>query len=132
MFKRTPWKKYNSTITEIDWIKFKSKIEARFYQYFKENNIEIEEMQPWFLLQEKFRFEWEAIRELKYIADFIINYNWYRIIIEVKGFKTPEFMIKKKLFLAKLLNWRIAEPKIKYMICKSIKDFEEQIRLLNK
>jgi hypothetical protein len=127
MFKREKWKKYNSSITIINWISFKSKIEARFYQYFIDNGIEIEEMQPAFILQHKFEFDWQKHREVKYVADFIINVNWYKIIVEVKWFATPEFKLKKKLFLFKLKDW-MNSNNIKYIIVKSLWDFEKQIQ----
>ena len=73
--------KYRAEKVEVQWIKFSSKLEARVFRYLAENGIEILEFQPKFLLQKKFRYKWEAIREMNYISDFIIKYKGSEIIV---------------------------------------------------
>jgi len=129
MFRRN-WTKYNATKIQIDWITFRSKIEARAYNFLKDryNIIEIE---PVFKLQDKFEFEWKKYREINYKSDFLIEFkNWY-IIIEMKWFETPEWRLKKKLFLYRFNEIKKDFDKnLYFIIAKSIKDLEKQINLL--
>ena len=121
MFKRN-WEKYNAVKTIIDWIKFSSKLEARFYNYFKQKEgIEILELQPTFILQPKFKYNWINIREIKYIADFKINVNWDIYIVDSKWFKTSDFKIKEKMFKYKFWWENIL------LVVKSIKELEKII-----
>lgn len=100
--------KYNAKSVEIDGIKFASQSEARFYLFFQENNFEVLELQPRFLLEESFEnFDWKAgknkkFRKTEYVADFRIKSPDGDIfIVEVKGFETEAWLLKKKLFLKK-------------------------------
>ena len=38
-------------------------------------------------------------RSVSYIADFVYEQNGETVVEDVKGFKTPEYIIKKKLML---------------------------------
>jgi len=114
--------KYWAKKTVIDWIKFDSKLEARFYKYFKDHNIEILELQPTFILQDKFRYEGKMIRAIKYIADFKINYNWDIYIVDAKWMSTPVFEIKKKMWIRKYWDENIL------LIVKSFRDFEAKTK----
>lgn len=113
--------KYWAKKTEIDWIKFASQLEARFYKYFKDQNIEILELQPVFTLQEKFIYEKKTIRDIKYIPDFKIKYNWDIYFVDSKGMSEPVFKLKHKLWLKRYWGENIL------IIAKSIKDLETQI-----
>jgi hypothetical protein len=98
--------KYNAKRTEIDGISFDSKVEGQYYLYLKQQQIEGKikrfEMQPIFTLQEGFRKNGKYFRPILYIADFKVYLNDGSIqIIDVKGFETPDFKIKRKLFEAK-------------------------------
>lgn len=63
------------------------------------------ERQVTFLLQDKFEYRGEKIRAITYKADFeYYNEEGYRIIEDVKGFKTPEYKLKKKMLLNILKN----------------------------
>lgn len=111
--------------TTIDGITFDSETEARYYEYIRDNkkelNIKEIELQPQFVLQNKyiltpngrridykddkqFRIEQKKYpkcthQAIKYIADFKITYNDNTIdIVDVKGTKTPDFKIKEKIF----------------------------------
>ena len=90
---------------EVDWIKFDSKKEVAFYQQLKllekAWNIKDLELQPTYILQEWFKYKWETIRKIKYIADFSYYDNKERlqVIVDVKWFKTKDYILKKKMFL---------------------------------
>jgi len=92
---------------EIDGIKFMSPGEAERYleldiQRLKGEVIELV-LQPKFELQPRFRSNGKPIREISYIADFKVTYKGGKVEIEdVKGwggYTTPEFKLKRKLFL---------------------------------
>ena len=97
--------KYSSAKTDIDGIRFDSKKEAEFYAKLKlrERAGEISHLrlQPRYLLQEAFKHEGKQYREIEYIADFEYIENGETVVVDVKGFKTAVYMIKKKLFLYK-------------------------------
>lgn len=58
------------------------------------------ELQPKFELQPAFRYQGKAQRAITYKADFKVTYSDGRIeIIEVKGFKTRDYAMRKKIFL---------------------------------
>ena len=97
--------KYSSAKTDIDGIRFDSKKEAGFYAELKlrEKAGEITHLrlQPRYLLQEAFKHEGKQYREMEYVADFEYIENGETVVVDVKGFKTAVYMIKKKLFLYK-------------------------------
>lgn len=95
--------KYNNKKVTIDGIEFDSKIEARYYEHLKE--LEKQGVVSEFLLQKKYLlFEGfdkngKRIRPIHYIADFEVHYADGTIeVVDIKGFETPDFRIKKKLF----------------------------------
>ena len=121
--------KYRNIKTEFDGIKFDSLKEARRYQELKlmERAGEITDLE----LQRKFMLipvQYEATsemikrgknkgyykkklveKELTYIADFVYkDKSGKQIVEDVKGVKTKEYRIKKKLMLY-LLGIRISE-----------------------
>lgn len=97
--------KYSSAKTDIDGIRFDSKKEAEFYAELKlrEKAGEITHLrlQPRYLLQESFKHEGKQYREMEYVADFEYIENGETVVVDVKGFRTAIYMIKKKLFLYK-------------------------------
>ena len=97
--------KYSSAKTDVDGITFDSKKEAEFYAELKlrERAGEISHLrlQPRYLLQEAFKHEGKQYREIEYVADFEYVENGETVVIDVKGFKTAVYMLKKKLFLYK-------------------------------
>ena len=121
MFKRN-WTKFNANKINIDWIVFSSKLESRFYEYFKNHkDINILELQPKYLLQPSFKYNWKTIREINYVADFKIEVFGDIYIVDSKWFETPDFKIKKKLFYYKYWQENIL------LIVKSIKELEKLI-----
>ena len=96
--------KYKAVKTEINGIKFDSKKEARRYKELKilekADEIKSLELQPRFLLQEKFKYNGKTIRKIEYIADFrYIDEKGNTVVEDVKGMKTEVYKIKKKIFL---------------------------------
>ena len=106
--------KYNARKTIVDGVVFDSKAEAKRYVELRllEDAKEIIslELQPEFILQEKCKDKnGKTIRQIKYIADFkyfdVAEDRW--IVLDVKGFETPVFKIKEKLFRAKYWNYEL-------------------------
>lgn len=98
--------KYKAVKTEVNGIKFDSKKEARRYKELKilekADEIKSLELQPRFLLQEKFKYNGKTIRKIEYVADFrYIDEKGNTIVEDVKGMKTEVYKIKKKIFLKK-------------------------------
>lgn len=98
--------KYRAIKTKVDGISFDSKKEARRYKELKilekADEIKSLELQPRFLLQEKFKYNGKTIRKIEYIADFrYIDEKGNTIVEDVKGMKTEVYKIKKKIFLKK-------------------------------
>jgi len=113
------YSKYRNKKVTIDGIKFDSKKEAKRYSDLKilerVGKIENLELQPRFLLQDKFTFNGKTIRKIEYIADFqFYDIESKCIIVEdVKGMKTEVYKIKKKLFLKLITGY------IKYKFIES-------------
>lgn len=99
--------KYNAVKTLVDGIKFDSRKEAKRYQELKllerAGAIKELELQPRFLLQDKFTLDRKTYRKIEYVADFKFWDNGKRswIVEDVKGVKTEVYKLKKKIFLKK-------------------------------
>ena len=87
----------------IDGIKFDSKKEGYYYIYLKElektNKISNLQLQVKYELQPKFKYNNKTYRAITYIADFVYEENGKTSVIDVKGFKTDVYNLKKKLLL---------------------------------
>ena len=94
--------KYNNTKITVDGIKFDSKREASRYAELKllERSGKITDLilQPKFELIPKYEINGRKVRKMEYIADFQYTENGKTVIEDAKGFKTKEYLIKKKLF----------------------------------
>ena len=95
--------KYGNRKTVVDGIKFDSKLEAKRYSELKllekAGAIKGLELQPKFRLIPTFRKNGKTYRGITYIADFAYYDENERYIVEdVKGYKTKEYQIKRKLF----------------------------------
>lgn len=88
--------------TTIDGIEFHSQMEARYYQHLKtliEKGEVLEvELQPSFLLQERFTKNKKTFRPITYTADFKVTYIDRTEIVDVKGRKDESFKLRHKLF----------------------------------
>ena len=100
--------KYGAKKVEIDGHLFDSKAESKRYLYLKDLEqkgvIDCLELQPEYVVQEKYRYRGEAIRAIKYRADFRYIDEDGAVIEDVKGFKTEVYKLKKKLFLKYLIE----------------------------
>ena len=94
-------KYYNKKII-IDGHEFPSKKEGNRYLELKllqrAGEISNLELQPKFILQEKFKKKGKTYREISYIADFKYIEKGQVIVEDVKGKETEVFKIKHKLF----------------------------------
>ena len=98
--------KYHSKLVEFDGYKFDSLAESRRYRDLRlmENNGDISSLvvHPRFVLQEPFTYNHVRERAIAYEADFsYYEKDGKKIVEDVKGFKTKEYQIKRKLFLFK-------------------------------
>jgi protein associated with RNAse G/E len=95
--------KYRGVKTNVDGIKFASKLEAMYYNHLKklreEGIIKSFALQVPFVLQEPFDKKGVHYRGIKYICDFDVIYaDGRREIIDTKAWKTDVFKLKEKLF----------------------------------
>lgn len=99
------YSKYNAKKTVVDGIEFDSLREADRYCELKllekANEIRNLELQPRFLLQQKFKDkQGNTHRKIEYVADFLyIDKDGKAIVEDVKGVLTDVYKIKKKMFL---------------------------------
>ena len=104
--------KYNSRKAVMNGIQFDSQKEAgRFGELLlllKAGKIKDLKLQPEFTLQEAFKTpQGETVRAIKYRADFSylrpvregVDTRWERVVEDVKGFRTKDYEIKRKLML---------------------------------
>jgi hypothetical protein len=99
------YSKYKAKKTEIDGIIFDSKAEAKRYQELKlierAGQIKNLSLQPRFMLQEGFvnTHTGKKERAIEYVSDFMYLENNVIIVEDVKGMKTSDYKIKRKLFI---------------------------------
>lgn len=129
MFKRN-WHKYNAVITEVNWKKFRSKLEARIFKYLIDNWYDIVWYEPVFLLQDSFEYDWYKYRKIIYKSDFFIQIKEKKILIEVKWMLTDVYKIKKKLFLYKINEFKKEFWDFIFIEVKSIKQLKELLFLI--
>ena len=105
MFKRTKGSKFGAIKTEIDGLRFDSKVESKYYLHLKELESQGElsqlDCQPTFTLMEGFRRNGVKIRDIVYKADFkYVTNEGVTVVCDVKGGdSTPEFKLKAKMLL---------------------------------
>lgn len=96
--------KYNAKKVEYEGIKFDSQFELNCFLYLEqfESEGKIKD------LNRQVRFELlpanSVYRALTYVADFTFFVNDKFIVADAKGFITPEFKIKQKIFFHKYGN----------------------------
>ncbi|MEG6615368.1 DUF1064 domain-containing protein [Peptococcaceae bacterium 1198_IL3148] len=107
--------KYGSRKVEVDGITFDSKKEANKYCELKmlkaAGKIAGFNLQPEFELQPGYHDKnGKWIKPIKYRADFEVFYPDGRVVvIDTKGFKTKEYLLKKKMLLYRYLNLEFVE-----------------------
>ena len=110
-----PKNKYNAVKTTTGGIKFDSKAEARYYDELlmlkKTGIVKNIILQKDFTLQEAYTKEnGERVRAIRYRADFVVEYSdGHTEVIDVKGKRTKEYIMKKKLLLARYPNINFKE-----------------------
>ena len=112
--------KYNAKKTEIDGIRFDSKLEANCYTVLRDSGLRFT-LQTVYEIQDGFRDNGKAIRAITYKTDFTITTEHDIYVVDAKGMKTPEFAIKYKLLLRK--GTRI-------ICCGSMKKMTQIIQLI--
>lgn len=94
--------KYKNKKVEYDGIKFDSIKEKNRYiglkQMEKLGIIKNLQRQVKYELQPSFKFNGKTIRSINYIADFVYIQDGIEIIEDVKGMRTKEYILKKKMF----------------------------------
>lgn len=104
--------KYNSQKTVVNGIQFDSQKEAARYCALmllaEAGQIKDLKLQPEFTIQEAFKTpQGESVRAVKYRADFSYfrkveegsEERWERVVEDVKGYRTKDYEIKRKLML---------------------------------
>ena len=92
-------KKYNNSKTIVNGITFISKFEAWIYGCLLQLWAEIIELQPRYLLQDKYKTkDGRNIRKIEFVSDFVVSLFGKKYIIEAKGQETEAFKIKRKWF----------------------------------
>lgn len=104
--------KYKSKKTEIDGIKFDSRLEGFMYEKLRDAGIKFE-LQKKYELQSKFKYNSESIRAITYTVDFYLPD--YDICIDTKGIATQQGLMRIKMlkrhFFDNGLNTKILLPK---------------------
>ena len=113
----------NATPTQLDGIKFRSKLEAYTYTKLKEAKIPIEYEKHRYMLLPSFIFENKTIRAITYLPDFVGN----KFIIECKGYPNDSWALREKLFRYYLVN---NLPDYKFYIVHNQKEVDQLIKEL--
>lgn len=104
----------NATPLEYDGIQFKSKLEKMAYQTLRESGLSAEYEPKKFIIWEGFkptvpfydkdkvtrmlRLDDKKIISMSYTPDFLIKYNGYLVVLEMKGALNDTYPIKRKMF----------------------------------
>ncbi len=104
----------NASPLEYEGISFKSKLEKMAYQTLREQGLPVEYEPQKFIIWEGFKptvpfynkdlktrmlkLETKKIIDISYTPDFIVRYNGYMAILELKGFENNVYPLKKKIF----------------------------------
>lgn len=84
--------KFDSKAEYLYWLKLKADLEAGLIT-------RLENPHPKFMLQESFRYNGKTERAITYIADFMYEQDGKTFVVDVKGKRTPVYIMKRKLFL---------------------------------
>ena len=109
--------KYNNLITEVDGIKFDSKLEANRYTELKllvkAGEITNLERQVPFVVSDAIDWNGKKLREIKYICDFKYHDNTgnKEVVEDAKGILTNLYKLKKSLFLHRYPEYWFREVK---------------------
>ena len=94
--------KYHNKKCEYKGLKFDSLKERNHYIVLehleKTNQIKDLKRQIKFELQPSFKLNNKTIRAINYIADFTYLKDGVLVVVDTKGFRTKEYLLKKKMF----------------------------------
>ncbi|PYE87779.1 DUF1064 domain-containing protein [Bacillus sp. 196mf] len=104
--------KYKNKKVNLDGHVFDSKAEANYYEGLKiryaRGEVQGFERQPIFKLQPAFKKQDKSFQAITYIADFLVYLpNGEVEVIDIKGFITQTFALKKKMFEYKYPHLRL-------------------------
>lgn len=135
----------NATPLKYDGITFKSKLEKMAYQTLKEYNLPVAYEPMTFTIWEGFKptvpfydknkttrmlkLNQKKIISITYTPDFIIQYNNYTVILELKGRENDCFYLKKKIFRKWLEKYK---PKSVYFEIYTKKQLLQAIDIIKK
>ena len=111
--------KYHARKTTVYGITFDSKREAEYYLILREKQrlgeIKSIDLQPTYTLLDGFRDNTgKEQKPITYTADFLVEYDdGRREVIEVKGVRTRDYLLRKKLFLYKMRDENIIFREVK-------------------
>lgn len=98
--------KYNNQKCVLNGLEFDSRAERAFYEHLlglqEKGLVEEIKLQPKYIIFDGYTLEGKKVRPITYSADFEVIYtNGKCEVIDVKGFETQQFAIRKKLFEGK-------------------------------
>lgn len=101
------YNKYKAVKTKVNNIQFDSYLEAQRYRQLKllEEGEVISGLviQPKFALMSSYKYKGKTVRGINYIADFMYIEDGKKIVEDVKGARTKEYIIKSKLFIKRYI-----------------------------
>lgn len=101
------YSKYRAFKTTVGSITFDSGLEARRYTQLvmleEGEVIKNLQLQPKFRLMDSYKYDGKTIKAIDYIADFMYEEDGKKIVEDVKGIRTKEYIIKSKLFIKKYI-----------------------------
>lgn len=97
-------RKYHNKKVKVYGIEFDSKKEAARYLVLRDEQkrgliTDLRLQVPFVLIPSQKRDDGKTERPCKYVADFVYTRNGKTIVEDTKGFKTGEYIIKRKLML---------------------------------
>ena len=106
--------KYHAQKTVVGDTTYDSKKEAKRAQelHYMERSGVIKNLkeQVRFILQEEYvNNEGKKVRPISYVADFVYEQKGQKVVEDTKGFRTKEFVLKKKIFMYKFPEYKFIE-----------------------
>jgi hypothetical protein len=109
--------KYGAKSVTIDGHVFPSKRESQYYLLYrdmlKRGEIVKLELQPKFIIIPAYtNHAGKKVRPCHYTADFLLHFpDARKMVVEVKGFRTRDYMLRRKLFEWQYSEYEFAEVK---------------------
>lgn len=109
--------KYGAKSVTIDGHVFPSKRESEYYLLYKDmlkrGEIVKLELQPKFIIIPAYtNHAGKKVRPCHYTADFLLHFpDGRKMVVEVKGFRTRDYMLRRKLFEWQYREYEFEEVK---------------------